>query len=106
MAENDATQTDATEKDIEQGFKDESEEAQEEFNEDELSPREKAIEELVSKRNDEFEEETGQPPSSEEAVEAVAEVEEEKPDEPAPIWRDGDSWYTTCLLYTSDAADE
>ena len=43
MAENDATQPDATEKEIEQGFKDESEEAQEEFNEDELSPREKAI---------------------------------------------------------------
>ena len=34
MAENDATQPDATEQEIEQGFKDESEEAQEEFKEE------------------------------------------------------------------------
>ena len=58
MAENDATQPDATEKEIEHGFKEESEEAQEEFKEEfpeeELSPRQKAIEELVSKRHDEF----------------------------------------------------
>jgi hypothetical protein len=104
MAENDATQPDATEKEIEQGFKDESEEAQEEFNEDELSPREKAIEELVSKRNDEFEEETGEPPSSsEEPVVAEAEVEV-KSDDPSPMWKDGDSWYTTIKVDGEDIA--
>ena len=92
MAENDATQPDATVDEIEKGFKEESEDVQQEFNADELSPREKAIEELVSKRNDEFEEETGEPPSSEE-VEEIKEVEA-KSDDPAPIWRDGDSWYT------------
>ena len=61
MAENDATQLDAAENEIEQGYKDESEEAQEEFKEEfpeeELSPRQKAIEELVTKRHDEFNEE-------------------------------------------------
>ena len=36
MAENDATQPDATGKEIGQGFKDESEEAQEEFTEEML----------------------------------------------------------------------
>ena len=101
MAENDATQPDATVDEIEKGFKEESEEAQQEFNEDELSPREKAIEELVSKRNDEFEEETGEPPSSEEPVveEVVA-----KSDDPAPMWRDGDSWYTTIKVDGEDIA--
>ena len=47
MAENDATQTDAQEHEIAQGFKDESKEAQEEFKEEfpeeELSPRQKAM---------------------------------------------------------------
>ena len=101
MAENDATQPDATVDEIEKGFKEESEDAQQEFNEDELSPREKAIEELVSKRNDEFEEETGEPPSSEEPVveEVVA-----KSDDPAPMWRDGDSWYTTIKVDGEDIA--
>ena len=100
MAENDATQPDATVDEIEKGFKEESEDAQQEFNEDELSPREKAIEELVSKRNDEFEEETGEPPSSEEpVVEVVA-----KSDDPAPMWRDGDSWYTTIKVDGEDIA--
>ena len=102
MAENDATQPDATVDEIEKGFKEESEEAQQEFNEDELSPREKAIEELVSKRNDEFEEETGEPPSSEEPV--VKKVVEAESDDPAPMWRDGDSWYTTIKVDGEDIA--
>jgi hypothetical protein len=102
MAENDATQPDATVDEIEKGFKEESEDSQKEFNEDELSPREKAIEELVSKRNDEFEEETGEPPSSEESV--VEEVVEAKSDDPAPMWRDGDSWYTTIKVDGEDIA--
>ena len=102
MAENDATQPDATVDEIEKGFKEESEDVQQEFNADELSPREKAIEELVSKRNDEFEEETGEPPSSEESV--VEEVVEAKSDDPAPMWRDGDSWYTTIKVDGEDIA--
>ena len=63
MAENDATQSDATEEEVGQGYKDESEEAQEEFVEKEsseeeyLSPREQAMEELIAKRNEEFEQE-------------------------------------------------
>ena len=100
MAENDATQPDATVDEIEKGFKEESEETQKEFNEDELSPREKAIEELVAKRNDEFEEETGEPPSSEE-VETVEEIEV-KSDDPSPMWKDGDSWYTTIKVDGED----
>jgi len=104
MAENDATQPDAAENEIEQGYKDESEEAQEEFKEEfpeeELSPRQKAIEELVSKRHDEFNEEVGEDVSSEE-VEKVVEVEA-KEDAPAPIWREGDSWYTTIKIDGDD----
>ena len=104
MAENDATQPDAAENEIEQGYKDESEEAQEEFKEEfpeeELSPRQKAIEELVSKRHDEFNEEVGEDVSSEE-VEEVVEVEAKK-DDSAPIWREGDSWYTTIKIDGDD----
>ena len=85
MAENDATQPDAQEHEVEQGFKDESAESQEEFQEAsediELSPRERAIEELVLKRNEEFESEAGEEP-----VERVAEgVVEDEEDPAAPI---------------------
>ena len=75
MAENDATQPDAQEHEIAQGFQDESQEAQDEFQESpeseevELSPRERAMEELVAKRNEEYLEESGEEISAEENVE-------------------------------------
>jgi len=110
MAENDATQPDATEQEIEQGFKEESEEAQEEFkeelSEEELSPRQKAIEELVVKRNEEFNEEIDVEVSSEEVKEEDViindvKVEAEK-ESPAPVWREGDNWYTTLKIDGED----
>ena len=104
MADNDATQSDATEKEVEQGYKDESEEAQEEFveesPEEELSLREQAMEELVAKRNEEFEQETDVDFSSEEVEEVVEEVTEDIPKE--PVWKDGDSWYTTVKIDGED----
>jgi len=110
MAENDATQPDATEQEIEQGFKEESEEAQEEFKEEfpeeELSPRQKAIEELVVKRNEEFNEEIDVEVSSEEVKEEDViindvKVEAEK-ESPAPVWREDDNWYTTLKIDGED----
>jgi len=98
MAENDATQLDAAENEIEQGFKDESEESQKEFNEDELSPREKAIEELVVKRNESFEEEVNEEFSSEE----VEEVKEEVISKPDPVWQEGENWYTSIKVDGED----
>jgi len=114
MAENDATQPDATEKEIEQGFKDESEEAQEEFKEEfpeeELSPRQKAIEELVVKRNEEFDQEVDVEVSSEEVEEEIKEEDviindvkvESEEESPAPVWREGDDWYTTLKIDGED----
>ena len=110
MAENDATQPDATEQEIEHGFKEESKEAQEEFKdefpEEELSPRQKAIEELVVKRNEEFNEEVDAEVSCEEVKEEDViindvKVEAEK-ESPAPVWRDGDDWYTTLKIDGED----
>ena len=110
MAENDATQPDATEQEIEQGFKEESEEAQEEFKEEfpeeELSPRQKAIEELVVKRNEEFDEEVDVEVSSEEVEEEDViindvKVEAEK-ESPAPVWREDNNWYTTLKIDGED----
>ena len=110
MAENDATQPDATEQEIEHGFKEESKEAQEEFKdeslEEELSPREKAIEELVVKRNEEFNEEVDAEVFSEEVKEEDViindvRVEAEK-ESPAPVWREDDNWYTTLKIDGED----
>jgi len=98
MVKDDATQLDAAENEIEQGFKDESEEAQKEFNEDELSPREKAIEELVVKRNESFEEEVNEEFSSEE----VEEVKEEVISKPDPVWQEGENWYTSIKVDGED----
>ena len=102
MAKDDATQPDAEEHEVEQGYKDESEQSQEEFKEEVdseeeyLSPRQKAIEELVSKRNEDFEQETDVDFSSEEVEEVEEVVKEVAEDAPVPpVWRDGDSWYTT-----------
>ena len=106
MAENDATQSDATENEMSQGYKDESEEAQEEFKEElseELSPREKAIEEVVAKRNEIFEEEVSEDLSSEEVeeVEEIKEVEEKKPD-PVDVWEEDGVWYTAVKVDGQD----
>ena len=108
MAENDATQPDATEQEIEHGFKEESKEAQEEFKEEspeeELSPREKAIEELVVKRNEEFNEEMEEDASSEEVEDDIPDeikVEAEK-DDSSPMWKEDDSWYTTIKVDGED----
>ena len=102
MAKDDATQPDAEEHEVEQGYKDEPEQSQEEFKEDVdsedeyLSPRQQAIEELVSKRNEAFEQETDVDFSSEEVEEVEQVVKEVAVDSPVPpVWRDGDSWYTT-----------
>ena len=104
MAENDATQPDAAEKEIGQGFKDESQEDQEEFqdepSEEELSPREQAIEDLVVKRNEEFESEVNETLSSEE-VEEVEEVEEKKPS-PVDVWEEDGTWYTAVKIDGED----
>ena len=108
MAENDATQPDAAEKEIAQGFKDESQEDQEEFqeevqdesSEEELSPRERAIEDLVVKRNEEFENEVNETLSSEE-VEEVEEVVEKK-SSPVDIWEEDGTWYTTVKIDGED----
>jgi len=107
MAENDATQPDAVEKEMGQGFKDESQEDQEEFqdnsSEEELSPREKAIEELVVKRNEQFESEIDETLSSEEVVEVVEaeEVVENKPS-PVDIWEEDGTWYTAIKVDGQD----
>ena len=104
MAKDDATQLDAAENEIEQGYKDESEEAQEEFKEElpeeELSPRQKAIEELVVKRNEEFDEEVDEDVSSEE-VEEVKEVEEKKPSS-SDVWEEEGTWYTSVKVDGQD----
>jgi len=102
MAENDATQTDAQEHEIAQGFKDEPTEAQEEFkeelSEEELSPREKAMEEVALKRNESFEEEVNEEFHSEEAEE----VEEEVVVKPDPVWKEGGDWYTSIKVDGED----
>jgi hypothetical protein len=102
MAENDATQTDAQEHEMAQGFKDEPTEAQEdfkeEFPEEELSPRQKAIEEVVVKRNESFEEEINEEFPSEE----VEEVKEEVLAKPDPVWQEGEDWYTTIKVDGED----
>jgi hypothetical protein len=85
-----------------QGFKDESTEAQgefkEEFPEEELSPRQKAIEEVVVKRNEIFEEEVNEEFPSEE----VEEVKEEVMVKPDPVWQEGEDWYTTIKVDGED----
>ena len=100
MAENDATQLDAAENEIEQGYKDESEEAQEEFSEEELSPREQAIEDLVVKRNEEFENEVNETLSSEEVEEVEGAVE--KSPSPVDVWEEDGTWYTAVKIDGED----
>ena len=62
MAEKDATpEVDATEQEVGQGYKNEAEELTDPSPEEEyISEREKAIEQIAAKRDEEFEEETGE----------------------------------------------
>jgi|TARA_R100000049_G_C1931158_1_gene75115 hypothetical protein len=100
---NDATQPDATEEEVEQGYKEESTESQEEFQEkpveEELSPREKAIEDIVATRNENYENEVEEVLSPDEEEEYEEVVEEVLPE---PVWKDGDNWYTTIKVDGED----
>ena len=95
MAESDATQgLDATEKEMEEGYRE-----AEALTEDEqpLSPREQAMQDIAEKRNEEYEEEIKEDASELEAKEVVEEEVKS-----GPIWRDGDSWYTTIKVDGED----
>jgi len=98
---------DATEHEVREGYVEETEEVtpEQETTEEELSPREKAIEELVAKRNEDFAEEVDEVLSSEE-FEEVQDVKEvvSKEESSPPIWRDGDSWYTTIKVDGEDVS--
>ena len=107
MADKDATpEVDATEQEVTQGYKDDSEEVTEpsdvriveDVTQEFVSEREKAIEALVSKRNEEFEEEVGEVLASEEPEEEREVVEEEA----SPFFKDGESWYTTIKVDGED----
>ena len=104
MADIDATpEVDATKTEVGQGYKDDSEEVSdvrivEDVTQEFVSDREKAMEEIAAKRDEEFEEETGESLTAEKE-ESEEEVSEE---EPAPVWRDGDSWYTTVKVDGED----
>ena len=108
MAENDATQSDATEEEVGQGYKDESEEAQEEFVEKEsseeeyLSPREQAMEELIAKRNEEFEQEANVVLPSEEPEETEELEEVVTVDSESPFFKDEGVWYTNVKVDGED----
>ena len=104
MADKDATQEmDATEQEVGQGYKDDSEEVSdvrivEDVTQDFVSERDKAIEALVSKRNEEFEEEVGESLASEEPEEKQEVVD----GGPSPFFKDGESWYTTIKVDGED----
>ena len=99
MADKDATQEmDATEQEMREGYKEDAEAVTESPEEEHLSEREKAMEEIVAKRDEEFEEEIGEPLSAEKEEVEEGVVEEE----PAPVWKDGESWYTTVKVDGED----
>ena len=101
MADKDATpEVDATEQEVGQGYKDDSEEVSdvrivEDATEDYVSEREKAMAAIAVKRDEEFQEEVDEVIVSEEPEEIV-----EK--ESSPFWKDGDSWYTTVKVDGED----
>tara|TARA_Y100000310_G_scaffold150767_1_gene150280 strand:+ start:2720 stop:3799 length:1080 start_codon:yes stop_codon:yes gene_type:complete len=110
MADKDATpEVDATEQEVGQGYKDDSEEVTEpsdvriveDVTQEFVSEREKAIEALVSKRNEDFEEEVGEVLASEEPEE-IEEPKEVVKEESSPFWKDGESWYTTVKVDGED----
>ena len=98
MAEKDATpEVDATEQEMREGYKDDAEEVTEPSPEEEyLSEREKAIEQIAAKRDEEFEEETGEVLDSEEPKEDI--VEEES----SPFWKEDETWYTNIKVDGED----
>jgi hypothetical protein len=99
MADKDATQEmDATEQEMREGYKEDAEAVTEPSEEEHLSEREKAMEEIVAKRDEEFEEEIGESLSAEKEEVEEGVVEEE----PAPVWKDGESWYTTVKVDGED----
>jgi len=108
MSSENATQMDAEESVVEENVAeiDEIVESAEETStdDDNLSPREKAIEALVAKRHEEFEEESNVEFSSEEQEEVIeakqeisneAEVSENTHSAEQPVWQDNGVWYTT-----------
>jgi len=100
MADKDATpEVDATEEEVGQGYKDDAEEVTEpEISEEEyVSERQKAMDAIAVKRDEEFQEEMEDVLASEEPQEEKA-VEEES----SPFFKDGDSWYTTIKVDGED----
>ena len=98
MADKDATpEVDATEEEVAQGYKDDAEEVTEpEISEEEyVSERQKAMDAIAVKRDEEFQEEVDAPLASEEPEVVDQEVS-------SPLWKDGDSWYTTVKVDGED----
>tara|TARA_R100000656_G_scaffold33083_1_gene28467 strand:+ start:571 stop:1653 length:1083 start_codon:yes stop_codon:yes gene_type:complete len=102
MVDNDATQEmDATEQEMEHGYKEDAEAVTEPSDaaaEEYLSDRDKAMEEIAAKRVEEYEEEVGETLSAEQEEVKEEVVEEESP----PVWKDGESWYTTVKVDGED----
>jgi hypothetical protein len=98
MADKDATQEmDATEQEMREGYKEDAEEVTESSPEEEyLSEREKAIEQIAAKRDEEFEEETGEVLGSEEPKEEVVEKAS------SPFWKEDETWYTNVKVDGED----
>ena len=96
MADKDATQEmDATEHEMEQGYKEDVEKVTEPSEEEYVSEREKAIDAIAAKRDEEFQEEIEEDSVSEEPQEIVEQ-------EASPFFKDGDSWYTTVKVDGED----
>ena len=101
MADKDATQEmDATEQEVGQGYKDDAEEVSdvrivEDVTQEFVSEREKAIDAIAAKRDEEFQEEIEEDSVSEEPQEIVEQ-------EASPFFKDGDSWYTTVKVDGED----
>ena len=104
MADKDATQEmDATEQEMEQGYREGAEEVTEpsdvriveDVTQEFVSEREKAIDAIAAKRDEEFQEEIEEDSVSEEPQEIVEQ-------EASPFFKDGDSWYTTVKVDGED----
>ena len=101
MADKDATpEVDATEQEVGQGYKDDAEEVSdvrivEDVTQEFVSEREKAIDAIAAKRDEEFQEEIEEDSVSEEPQEIVEQ-------EASPFFKDGDSWYTTIKVDGED----
>tara|TARA_R110002020_G_scaffold5400_1_gene22565 strand:+ start:4100 stop:5191 length:1092 start_codon:yes stop_codon:yes gene_type:complete len=101
MADNDATQEmDATEEQnvIADGYESSEEivESSESREEQYLSPREEAMKQIVNEREELFDGDAVEASASEEVIEEVVE------ENAGPVWKDGDSWYTTIKVDGED----